>query len=292
MRSYFSDTFLKFFVYLTMAVLTILTVSCEEEKGSMMPQMPEPTGSSMSYDLMSVSDPSISGTATFTELDNSSIRVILDLNGTTGGTHPAHIHMNTAAEGGDIAVSLTPVDGSTGISETIIETLDDGTAISYEQLLDYNGYVNVHLSSSDLTTLIAQGDIGQNALTGESKSYSLMERDVEGIMDTVTFAERMNGNTLATIMLEGTPMNGMHPTHIHDNSAEEGGPIAVTFNSVDGNTGMSTTTIRSKDGEDGMPISYDEIVGYDGYINVHLSADELTTLVAQGNIGSNVEPIE
>ena len=415
MRSYFSDTFLKLFVYLTMAALTVLTMSCEEEEGPMMPEMPEPAGNSMSYDLMSVSDPSISGTATFTELDDGSTRVILDLIGTTGGTHPAHIHMNTAAEGGDIAVSLTPVDGSTGMSETIIESLDDGTAISYEQLLDYNGYINVHLSSSELATLIAQGDIGQNALTGESKSYSLMEKDVEGIMGSVTFAQRMNGNTLATIMLEGTPdggmhpahihmnsaaegggiavsfnpidgnsgmsmtnismtdggmelsyedilnyngyvnvhlsmddlativaqgdiganeltgtsttyslmekdiegvmgtvtfaerksgftlatimlegtpMNGMHPTHIHDNSAEEGGPIAVTFNPVDRNTGMSMTTIRSKDGEEGMAITYDEIIGYDGYVNVHLSADELATLVAQGNIGSNADPIE
>jgi hypothetical protein len=285
MRSFYSDTFLKFFVYLTMGALSILTLACEEEEGPMMPDLPEPTGSSMSYDLMSVSDPAISGTATLTELEDGSTQLIIDLNGTSSGTHPAHIHMNTAAEGGDIAISLTAVDGSTGMSETIIETLDNGTAISYDQLLDYNGYINVHLSSSDLATLIAQGDIGQNTLTGESKAYSLMEKDVAGISGTVTFAERMNGNTLATIMLEGTPDGGMHPAHIHMNSAAEGGAIAVSFNPVDGTTGMSMTNIGMTDGGDAL--TYEEILSYNGYVNVHLSAEDLATLVAQGDIGQN-----
>lgn len=34
---------------------------------------------------------------------------------------------------------------------------------------------------------------------------------------------------------------------------------------------------------------YSDISGYDGYVNVHLSADDLATLVAQGNIGANAE---
>jgi Cu/Zn superoxide dismutase len=282
MRSYYSDTILKFFVYLTMGALTLMTLSCEEEDG---PMLPDPTGNTMSYDLMSVSDPGISGTATFTELDDGSTQLIIDLNGTSRGTHPAHIHMNTAAEGGDIAVSLTPVDGSTGMSETIIETLDDGTSISYDQLLDFNGYINVHLSSSDLATLIAQGDIGQNALTGDTKTYTLMEKNVAGIMGTVTFAARENGNTLATIMLEGTPDGGMHPAHIHMNSAAEGGGIAVSFNPVDGTTGMSMTNIEMTD--NGEALSYEDILSFDGYVNVHLSMEELSTIVAQGDIGIN-----
>ena len=285
MRSFYSDTFLKFFVYLTMGALSLLTLACEEEEGPMMPDLPAPTGSSMSYDLMSVSDPAISGTATLTELEDGSTQLIIDLNGTSSGTHPAHIHMNTAAEGGDIAISLTAVDGSTGMSETIIESLDDGTAISYDQLLDFNGYINVHLSSSDLATLIAQGDIGQNTLTGENKTYTLMEKDVAGIMGAVTFAARENGNTLATIMLEGTPDGGMHPAHIHMNSAAEGGGIAVSFNPVNGTTGMSMTSISMTD--DGAAISYEDILAYDGYVNVHLSMEELGTIVAQGDIGIN-----
>ena len=52
--------------------------------------------------------------------------------------HPAHIHFNSAAEGGEIALSLEPVDGDTGISETTVEMLDDKeTEISFEDLMDF-----------------------------------------------------------------------------------------------------------------------------------------------------------
>jgi hypothetical protein len=36
------------------------------------------------------------------------------LNTPQGGSHPAHIHLNNAADGGDIALTLKPVDGTTG----------------------------------------------------------------------------------------------------------------------------------------------------------------------------------
>jgi hypothetical protein len=42
--------------------------------------------------------------------------------------------------------------------------------ITYQELLNFDGYINVHFASS-LATLVAQGDIGQNQLTGVSKVY-------------------------------------------------------------------------------------------------------------------------
>jgi len=173
-------------------------------------------GESKSFQLYSVADPEISGTATFMENEDNSTTVEIELDGTPdGGMHPAHIHYNTAAEGGDIAVSFEPVDGSTGMSTTTFSTLDDGTSITYEEAINFDGYINVHLSADDLGTLVAQGDIGENELTGESKNYMLEERAVEGISGNVMFQERVNGEALATIMLEGTPEDGEHPAHIH-----------------------------------------------------------------------------
>jgi hypothetical protein len=63
-----------------------------------------------------------------------------------GSSHPAHIHLNTAAEGGDIALTLKPVDGTTRKSTTTFKTLDNGTAITYQQLLNFDD-INVHLSN-------------------------------------------------------------------------------------------------------------------------------------------------
>jgi hypothetical protein len=44
--------------------------------------------------------------------------------------------------------------------------------LSRIKLLDFDGYINVHLSADKLATLVAQGDIGQNDLD-VSKVYAL-----------------------------------------------------------------------------------------------------------------------
>jgi hypothetical protein len=202
-----------------------------------------------------------------------------------GGMHPAHIHANSAVLGGGIIFSFNPVDGTTGMSKTGVRTLDDDTPFGYDDVLTVDGYLNVHLSADDLGTLIAQGDIGSNELTGESTTYPLMEVAVPGISGEIVFEERMNGFALATISLVGTPDDGVHPAHIHANSAAEGGGIILSFNPVDGTTGMSKSEIRELDDE--TPLNYSDVLTIDGYVNVHLSPEDLTTLVAQGDIGSN-----
>ncbi len=265
--------------------LPFMLMSCGGDDDAMQPVGQEFTGETKSFDLSSVSDPSISGTATFMENEDNSTTVEIELDGTSSGMHPAHIHFNTAAEGGDIALTFEPIDGSTGMSSTTFSTLDDGSAITYMEAVNFDGYINVHLSADDLGTLVAQGDIGVNDLTGEMKSFELEERDVDGIMGTAMFQERVSGEALATLMLENTPADGMHPAHIHMNTAAEGGDIAFTFNSVDGSTGMSKTNVGALD--NGEMFGYADVLDYDGYINVHLSADDLGTLVAQGDIGQN-----
>lgn len=246
----------------------------------------ELTANSQAYDLTSMSTDSISGTLLLQERQNGFTKATITLENTSeGNSHPAHIHQNTAAEGGPIAISFNPVDGGTGMSVTNIRSFDNGDAITYEQLLDYDGYVNVHQSADNLGTILSQGDIGQNDLTGNALTYNLDERAVEGISGTITFEERVNEEILATIMLEGTPEGGSHPAHIHENSYVEGGGIVLTFNPVNGNTGMSKTNITSFD--DGGEISIAILEDYDGYVNVHLSAAELGTIVAQGDIGAN-----
>jgi hypothetical protein len=49
-----------------------------------------------------------------------------------------------------------------------------------------DGYINVHLSATNLATLVA--DIGQNELTGTSKVYALGSVAVPNISGTATFS--------------------------------------------------------------------------------------------------------
>jgi hypothetical protein len=247
---------------------------------------PQLTGDSKTYDLASVSNPSISGTVTFAERDDDMVVITIELDGLQpGGSHPSHIHANTAAETGDIILDLNAVDGTTGRSETILNTLNDGSPLTYEDLLSLDGYVNVHESASNLGTLIAQGDIGQNELTGDTEEYNLGPVSNPAISGVATFAKRVNGETLVTVALDGTTDGDVHPSHIHANSAAQGGGIVIDLNDVDGTTGESHTNISQRN--DGTAITYDEMINFNGYLNVHLSSSVLGTLIAQGDIGQN-----
>ena len=243
---------------------------------------PQLTGNSESYDLSSVSNPAISGTVTFAERDDDQVLVTIALTGTTAGNmHPAHIHANSAAEGGGIVLDFADVDGATGKSETVVKALNDGTAITYDDLLNFDGYVNVHLSSSDLGTLIAQGDIGENELTGDTKVYQMTPVADPAVTGTATFAKRKSGFTLVTVDLNGTHAGASHPSHIHANSVAEGGGIVINLNNVDGTSGMASTTVRQLN--DGAAITYDELLDFNGYLNVHAGS----SFVAQADIGQN-----
>jgi hypothetical protein len=239
------------------------------------------------YDLGTVGTAGVSGKATFIENSDATVSIELELlNTPQGGSHPAHIHLNNAADGGAIALTLKPVDGTTGKSTTTFKTLDNGSAITYQALLDFDGYINVHLSADNLATLVAQGDIGQNDLTDVSKVYALGSVAVAGIDGTATFYKRVNGEALAIVRLKNTPAGGSHPGHIHMNTAVQGGGIAFTFKPVNGDTGISTTNVSKLD-DNTTVFGYDQVVSYNGYINFHKSATELNVLVAQGDIGQN-----
>lgn len=259
------------------ALAVLVSCSKDEDDG------PQPTGTSTTYALTAIGGSGVSGTATFELLDNEATRVTIELTGTADGdSHPTHIHFNSAAESGGIAVDLSNVEGATGSSVTELTELKDGSPVSYEELIAFDGYINVHNSAEDLSTLVAQGDIGVNALTGESVTYELSAVS-EAISGTATFAERVSGATLVTITLQGADASSDYPTHIHENSAEEGGGIAISLNNTAG--GMSKTHVEAFD--DGEAVSYDALLAYDGYINVH-NADNLGILIVQGNIGGSV----
>ena len=114
------------------------------------------------YPLHSVSGSGVSGTATFQKAGPHTL-VTIELTGTSDGDmHPSHIHFNSAAQGGGIAISLRDIDGGSGRSNTLVKEMDDGTPITYDELLNFDGYINVHLSTAQLGVILAQGDIGSN----------------------------------------------------------------------------------------------------------------------------------
>ncbi len=249
-------------------------------------------GETVEYAINPYGDSEVEGMITFTENEDGSITADIELENTVEGTmHPAHIHAGNGTEDGDIVLTFDEVDGDEGTSSTTFSTWDDDSDVTWDELIEYDGYVNVHLSDEDLS-IVAQGDIGENELTGETVSYNLDEISESGVSGEAIFEERVNGETLVTLKLEGTSEEGEHPAHIHAGSVGDNGTIVISLNSVGGESGWSQTNISHYDDaeeEEGEAVSYEELIEIDGYINIHESAENLEVVIAQGNVGENVE---
>src|SRR5690606_8734035 len=203
--------FLQNFGCLFVAALLVLGFSgCDDDSG------PSLTGDNTVYTLNPRSDPGIDGNVTFSKQSDNSVLVTIQLTGTqSGGNQPQHYHADNAVDRGTFGLELSNVDCATGRSETMVTALNDGTPITYEELIAFDGHVNVHAAPDNLGTLIAQGDIGQNVLTGESKTYPLLPVADPNIDGSIMFEERQNGETVVTIKLDGTTAGNSHPAHIH-----------------------------------------------------------------------------
>ena len=238
----------------------------------------------------------VDATATFWEVNNSQTLVTLELDGGATGasvSHPAHIHNNTASEGGSIEIYLSPIDGSGGggTSARVVNR-------PFDELADFNGYINIHESVDSLGNVVSQGNIGANAEgtlaagldlvdNGRSTTFSLSANSnngnlaPNGIPGEVTLIELTDGMTYAQVSLQpggdgSTGADVSHPAHIHNNSD---GSIAYYLSPIDG----KDTAARSGKliGE-----SYDTLVGFDGYVNVHESIPNLQYIVSQGNVST------
>ncbi|MFO8098931.1 MAG: fasciclin domain-containing protein [Salinibacter sp.] len=266
--------------------------------------IPPSFNQSVSYDLAAQSNDGalsdgVEGTVTFWEAGPDQTVVTLELaEGATGAdvAHPAHIHQNSASDGGDIEFYLTPIDGSGG-GGTSARVVD----VPFEQLANFDGYVNIHESVDNLGTIVSQGNIGANAQgtlaagldlvdNQRSETYDLAANAndgsvaPDGIPGSVQFLELTSDLTFVQVSLDtgngATGASVSHPAHIHNGSAGSGGGIEYYLSPIDGS---------DADARSGKLVgeSYDTLVGFDGYVNVHESVANLGTVVSQGNVGAN-----
>jgi hypothetical protein len=242
----------------------------------------------------------VSGTVTFWEVNSNQTLVTLELDdGATGASvaHPAHIHNNSAEDGGGIAIYLTPIDGSGGggTSARVVQQ-------SYDAMVGFDGYVNVHESVANLGTVVSQGNIGANADGSEGDGLELLDNlrttsyplsanqneggvAPDGIAGTVSIQALTEDLTLVSISLDANGATGAdvsHPAHIHTNSAEEGGDIEYFLSPIDGSDQAAASSKL-------LEVPFEDLAAFDGHVNVHESIANLGSVVSQGDIGSNAQ---
>ncbi len=115
------------------------------------------------FALSPVSNSNISGNVSFVKYEDGRTEVILQINNSSKDIHPAFIYMNSVAEGGPVALTLAPIECDCEESITVVSKLDNGTPITYEQLINFDGHLKIHQNSDHLEIVIAQGNIGLNA---------------------------------------------------------------------------------------------------------------------------------
>lgn len=123
------------------------------------------TDTNKSYTLATEGTYGVSGTALFEKRKNGNTLVTLALTGTiSDDLYPAAIHLGSVSSvgGGPVVMTLSHVEGATGKSYTNIRQLNDGTVITYDNWLVYQGYLTIYQMPLLSGTVIAQGNIGSN----------------------------------------------------------------------------------------------------------------------------------
>ena len=123
------------------------------------------TTTNKSYKLDTINSFGVSGTALFEKRVNGNTLVTITLLGAISGqSYPATINLGSISTvgGGPVVATLSNVDGTSGKSYTNIRKLDNGTAITYDNWLVYDGYINIYQTSVSLSNIICHGNIGSN----------------------------------------------------------------------------------------------------------------------------------
>jgi hypothetical protein len=123
------------------------------------------TTTNKTYTLTAVGIFGVTGSALFEKRVNGNTLVTVSLVGTIPGeAYPVTVNLGSIASvgGGPVVKMLNNANGTTGKSYTNIEKLDNGTKITYDNWLVYDGYINIYQTPVAIENIICNGNIGSN----------------------------------------------------------------------------------------------------------------------------------
>jgi hypothetical protein len=170
-----NDLNLKFF---SSAILILILSACSSE-----PSVDNPddfTGNEITYPLASGSNYNITGFVVLKEKKDGFTTVNIELSGmsgTEGLEFPVHLHFgNITTDNAEIAALLSPVNGKTWKSSTILKMLANETQITYSELLNFDASIKIHFSATGVNKdiILSAGNIGSaQDVTDPSGRFSI-----------------------------------------------------------------------------------------------------------------------
>jgi hypothetical protein len=93
---------------------------------------------------------------------------------------------------------------------------------------------------------------------------------------------------------EAADLFAPRPAHIHTGTCDEVGEVVGPLTDLTGGTGdrvgQARRAIPAESSFTSVPLTLDAILGADHVVNVHLSAEEIETYIACGEIGGSLSP--
>lgn len=242
--------------------LTLFAFSACQKNGS------NPVPRETQYQIVSYPGYNVSGTATFKEVINAdSVWVTIKLQGSTVSdvtSFPIYIREGTSLENGDKKFDLGNFDGSKG-------TLTKEIALSYDELNNFNGSIAVYRNPTDVSTLIAQGELGIN---GIYKSYTMHFPGSSDINGVFRVYKRGNG-TYVVIKNTFDNLDTLCAGHPHPAGVfKANGAPDFQLNPVADSSGISATALDNH--------TFDEMTHYQGSIKVLCSDAVQSFVLSQG----------
>lgn len=123
------------------------------------------------------------------------------------------------------------------------------------------------------------------------REYPLGLPGDSGTVGTITIAENADSSFNILVTINNSVQDTVHILHLHNGTMENPGPIAYDLTSVKG-TGDVVQSVTTNITEIIFPdntqrkVTWDDIINFTGYVDVHYSALQPNVLVAQGKIGN------
>ncbi len=138
----------------------------------------------------------------------------------------------------------------------------------------------IHLTSVILLALLGLASCSKDDHDApRQKSYTIGSYGQSQITGTASFREVPGADSVQlTIQLQGVSQDGSYPVLVRKGTSIENGEEAYDLGFVDGRSPTLTTS---------LPMSFSALLQYDGCIDIYRNPNDLQTIVAQSEIGTN-----
>ena len=129
-----------------------------------------------------------------------------------------------------------------------------------------------------MLTFISAALAQEVSLPQRSTSFEVAPVGDSGLSGKLYVGEYAEDLSVVVLELDGTSAGDAHPSHLHTGDCGSGGGVEIPLADVAGDTGLGVTMIH---------LPFDELLAQDFHVNAHLSAGQMGTIVACGEVGGD-----